>query len=426
MTNRRGSVLLLLSFALLFAALIARSGGLALLALPLLAYLGLGLAYAPEPEGLKLSATRALSLRFAPHGAPVEVKVTVTNQGERPVHVLISDPPPAETMRVEGVNCRWASLGPGETAELSYRLLAPRGRYRWDVLPVEARDPFGLRPARLDLPAPADLLVSPRPLPVGPIALRPRETIHAAGPAPARLAGPGLDFWGTRAYHPGDSLRWLVWRRMAREPGRLFTKEFEKYEIADVGLILDARRIAIDPALFEYSAQAAAGLAESFLRAGNRVSLLVLSDVLVRAFPGYGKAQRQRVLAALAAARVSEGANVTIDTLKYLPVRLFPSRSQLIFISPLAPGDANALRRLRAFGYSLLALSPDPVDFAARAGGPGELALRAARIERELTLRQVRRAGAALVDWKVSQPLDAVLRVALARPLAMDAREVLR
>jgi uncharacterized protein (DUF58 family) len=76
------------------------------------------------------------------------------------------------------------------------------------------------------------------------------------------------------------------------------------------------------------------------------------------------------------------------------------------------------LVRLRARGYQLLVVSPDPVRFEARALGaqPGvDLATRIARLERALLLRRLRRAGIQIVDWQVDRPLDRVVHASLGR-----------
>ena len=94
------------------------------------------------------------------------------------------------------------------------------------------------------------------------IPLNPRLTLPTPGPAPTHLAGSGTDFFGVREYRPGDLLHRLNWRMAARHPGKLFTREYEREEIADIGLILDTCRLAnfdrIDEELLEYSIKAAA------------------------------------------------------------------------------------------------------------------------------------------------------------------------
>jgi len=94
----------------------------------------------------------------------------------------------------------------------------------------------------------------------------------------------------------------------ARHPRQFFTKEFEQEEIAEIGLILDARqstdlRIG-EESLFEHCVGATASLAEMFLHQGHRVSLLVFGEMMLKAFPGYGKTQLQRIMGCLSKAKV--------------------------------------------------------------------------------------------------------------------------
>ena len=78
--------------------------------------------------------------------------------------------------------------------------------------------------------------------------------------------------------------------------------------------------------------------------------MLVLSDRLVRVFPGYGKRQLVRILDQLAGYNLGE--RVTFETLKYLPVRLFPSHSVIVIISSLRTQDFDTIARLWAEGTS--------------------------------------------------------------------------
>ena len=47
--------------------------------------------------------------------------------------------------------------------------------------------------------------------------------------------------------------------------------------------------------------------------------------------------------------------------LALIPTRLFPAHSQVVLVSPLLPDDLNVLIQLRARGYQLMVVSPDPV-----------------------------------------------------------------
>lgn len=257
------------------------------------------------------------------------------------------------------------------------------------------------------------------------------ECVHRS-----RKSGAGGDFLGTRVYVPGDPPRYLNWKAGARWD-MLVTNLFEQERVADVGIILDARLIADiqaqDTSLFEHSIRAAASLSHYFLETGNRVGLLIYGAFLAWTPPGYGQ-QRNKLAVALAQARL--GAHEVFKLFQYLPVRLFPPHSQLIIVSPLLPQDTVAIRHLRAHGYQVMALCPDPVVFE-RPFLPRdaytEAAERLVRLERHILFDRLRRDGVVVVEWDVTTPLWSAIQAELllgsrtrqsANPLAFKAIEV--
>jgi uncharacterized protein (DUF58 family) len=168
--------------------------------------------------------------------------------------------------------------------------------------------------------------------------------------------------------------------------------------------------------LFEYAVYATASLANAFLSDGNRVGLLIYGGFLEWVFPGYGKLQQERILQALS--RAEPGESLVFDNLDYLPTRYFPAHSQIVLISPLFKEDLPILVRLRARGYQLLVISPDPITFEVNALGiqpDTELAAKIARIERVLLIRKARQAGIQIASWHVDKPMDQTLNTSLGR-----------
>jgi uncharacterized protein (DUF58 family) len=241
--------------------------------------------------------------------------------------------------------------------------------------------------------------------------IRPQQTRLFAGPIPARQGGPGVEFHGVRPYQRGDPKRWIHERASARHPDQLFTREFEQERMAEVGLILDERetrqRIGTDPTLFEHSVEACAAFAQAWIAEGHRVGLLLYGRHIERTPPGYGKYQRERILRSLAHAQL--GDHPMFADLDNLPTRLFPTRSQLVLISPLGGDDLPMLRALRARGYALAVVTPDPIRFERRqlnSTQPIRMATQLLRTERRLLLRRLRSLGIHVVDWDVETPLE--------------------
>ncbi|GAB4425421.1 MAG: DUF58 domain-containing protein [Anaerolineae bacterium] len=420
-------LLIALSAALAIAGLAMRSTVLLLPALPLLLYLAAGLWR--QPPAPQLVASRRVSPTRAYAGEPVQVTLTITNRGGPLPELQLADALPPGLTVTEGNTGLLAALSPGQSLTLAYTVTAARGLHRFGAARAVVRDPLGLFEQQAAVDAPGQFLVMPALTRLRRVAIRPPRTGIYAGMIPARQGGPGVEFFGVREYQPGDPLRWLNERAGARHQQRLFVNQFQQERVVDVGLILDARlqsdAVAGGESLFEHSVAATAALADAFLSDGNRVGLFIYGRSLDWTFPGYGKVQRERIMRTLAQAQQGDGS--VFEKLEHLPTRLFPVRSQLVFVSPLLPQDAEMLIWLRARGYRLLVISPDPVTFEAATLPNTEanaLALRLARLERALTLRQLRQAGARVVDWPVDRPFYQVAHAALAFAPAQPVKAV--
>jgi len=418
--NSRALALILVIFGLLLAALLVHQGALAWMALPFLAYLGVGVVQAPARSNIRLRAARSVELRRGQGDTSVDVVVTVENQGAAIDHLSLSEPLQTGARLLTGRLHQAAALLPGEETKLNYTFQTVRGTFTWKEIRAVASDSLGLIETEMKLPAEARVEVTPELRRYRPFPLQAQRTLPSTGSIPARRGGSGTNFWGVREYHPGDPLRRLDWRLTARHPRQFFTKEFEQEAIADVGLIVDARGKTNlrrgEDCLFDHLARATAALSEVFLRQGNRVSMLVWGEPLITVFPGYGKVQLNRILRALA--NSSPASDGSLDDLHFVPVQMFPSHSLIVVLSPLASNDGQLFPRLRAYGYQVLLICPDPFDFAqiALSGDqPTQLATRLARLERQVELAKVARLWIPVIDWRVSQPLSPLVRQALGR-----------
>ena len=414
--NKQSKLLFFILYTLLFGGLAAHKGPLLALALPFMVYLALGLAFAPAKPRLKTE--RILSSDQVTQDAPVSVQLVITNHGGSIENLQVEDILPTGMKIIDGNPKLTTSLKTGKTVALNYTLRGKRGLYHFPGIHITVSDHLGVIQKREDRTFPNRILVLPRAHKFPEIAIRPRNTRVFPGLIPARKGGPGVEFFGVREYRSGDPMRWINDRLRARHFQTLFVNEFEQERAVDVGLILDCR---MDTNLFrgnsdllEYGTQAAATLAETFLSYGNRVGLLVYGGIRTRVQPGYGKLQRERIFQALATARLSD--RVVDKELSNLPTRLFPARSQLVLISSLLYQDLHTLVSLRAHGYQLLVISPDPIEFESKLLGTSKSVTQAAhfaRLERDFLLRQLRRSGARIFEWQVEVPLHQAARYAL-------------
>jgi uncharacterized protein (DUF58 family) len=312
-------------------------------------------------------------------------------------------------------------LASGASYTFAYTVSGPRGAYAFDGLEAHVNDHLAVTRSRVRVEAKGRVFILPPLVPVRNVAIHPRRTRVYAGSIPARAGGTGTEFFGVREYQPGDPPHSINWRSSARYNEALYANEYQQERVADVGIVVDGRaktnEFGHGHSIFEFSVQAAASIADALLNQGNRVGLLLYASFLGWTFPGYGKLQRERILHALANARTGE--SQVFSDIDHIPTKLFPPESQIVIVSPLLEDDLKPLIRLRALGYDVLVISPDPVKFELSylpaSNTDVELAGRVLRIERLMLLQRLQRANIHVIDWDVKEPFDLVVKRRLAR-----------
>ena len=270
---RRKFLLGLIIYALVAAGLALRRGDILILALPFLLYLLSGLFFIPKEIDLQI--TRTLSAERVGPDQPVTVTLMVTNHGASLDEVLLEDDLSTGIQVLEGSPCHLLNLPSGKTTTWNYTISGRRGYYNFSSIQATINDHFSLTTRQVTIPTKGQLLILPPVMRLKRVAIRPRRTRVYAGEIPARIGGLGVEFFGVREYQLGDPSGWINWRASARHREQLFSNEFEQERVADVGIILDGRVrsniLAENWSLFEYSVQAAATLASSFLAQGSAV-----------------------------------------------------------------------------------------------------------------------------------------------------------
>jgi uncharacterized protein (DUF58 family) len=419
--EKRALLLIILAYGLIIAGLVTLRGELLALAVPIVLYLLAG--FLRSREDIQLEIQRDLSCERTAPDLPVQVNLKVYNKGTDLEEVVLEDTIPSDLQVRHGSTRHLVNIPSGKTFSWKYEISGQRGYYVFSNVAVEVRDLFGLIRRKRNFPTPGQLFILPPTMRLRNLAIRPRRTNVYSGTIPARIGGPGVEFFGVREYERGDPPAWINWRVSARYSQKLFSNEFEQERVADVGIVLDGRKrtntLREGHSLFEYSVQAAGALADTFLAQGNRVGILLYGHYLHWTLPGYGKIQRERIMQRLAQAEPGE--SLVFDDLGHIPTKLFPAHSQIVLVSPLAPDDFDVLLQLRALGYQVMVISPDPVAFeiAYLPRHPEVItAGRIVRMERDMLLQRLRHAGLQVLDWDVGKPFDQIAPVTLGRPLA--------
>jgi uncharacterized protein (DUF58 family) len=414
----RPILLSVLVYGLLLAGLISLRGELIAFAIPFMVYLLHGFWTAPEE--LNLQIQRKISHDRISPDAEATVTLTVTNLGADIEELALEEKIFPKLTVHDGDTRHLIRLPKGGSRAFSYVVSGARGSYRFDGTQATSMGLSGLIQREQYFKSNERLFIFPEFRRLKRAAIRPRRTRVYAGAIPARVGGSGIEYFGVREYQFGDSPRTVNWKVSARHAENLYSNEYQQERVADVGIVLDARArtnlFHSNHSLFEYAVTAAAALSDVFLAQGNRVGLLIYGAYLGWTYPDYGKIQRERIMQALAHAEV--GVSSVFAGLEHLSPRMFPPESQIVLVSPLVSDDLEVLIQLRGRGYQVMVVSPDSVKFELGLlpnSKETETAARVVRMERELFLRRLGRAGVQVIGWDVLVPFDQAVGPSLNR-----------
>ncbi|WP_254769107.1 DUF58 domain-containing protein [Salinilacihabitans rarus] len=371
-----------------------------------LTYAAYGHATGPPPTAL--SAERAVDPTGPAPGERVDVRLTVTNDGDVPVpDVRVADAPPAD-LAVEGTPRAAASLAPGESVTVEYAVRARRGEYDFGDATAVVRNVSGSERETERFPladrVECDDLVERLPL-AG-------ETIQHAGRVETDAGGEGIEFHSIRAFQPSDPMSRVDWNRLART-GELTTIEFREERAAAVAVVVDRREataVVRRPGELdarELTRHAAERLATALLDENNRVGVALYGGRGDYLLPRSGRDQTARVERLLAGEWCGsfgrEGwladAHRSVDRF----CRHLADEKQLVFVTPLLDDDpADSARRFRAYGHEVTVVSPAVADDDG-AGGTVE------RLDRARRISSLRDRGVRVVEWAPDEPLHAAV-----------------
>ena len=185
------------------------------------------------------------------------------------------------------------------------------------------------------------------------------------------LHGFNAEFNQYRAYRPGDDLRHLDWKLLARTD-RLYTKQFRETTSLDAIVVVDASR-SMDygaPSKFKYAARLAAALAWLISSQGDAVGLVAHGAEPLLISARRGRAHLRALLARLSKLEPSGAAPIAALTRR--AADLLRKRGAVIVISDFYDDEeasrkemANAVRR----GHDvtmLQTISPAELDLPAK------------------------------------------------------------
>lgn len=251
-------------------------------------------------HGLRL--TREVRFGWAQVGDRLEERFTLTNTGWAPaLWVAVRDHstlPDYHVSRVTGLG------GGSQSRWLTRGRCTRRGLFTLGPSSLESSDPFGIFTVTQHYPASTPVMVAPPVVPLPMIEVSPGGRVGDGRPrpfAPERT----LHSAGSRAYLPGDDLRWVHWPLSAHQ-NSLFVRLFDGAPVGDWWLFLDLdQQVQVGEggaSTEEHGIILAASLADQRLRSGRSVGLALSGTAPVWLPPRPGATQRMAILRALALA----------------------------------------------------------------------------------------------------------------------------
>lgn len=195
------------------------------------------------------------------------------------------------------------SLPPGDAGEVRVPLRAARrGRLDFTGVTIARPDPFGLVNALATLGLPQSLLVLPKRYAMPDLALPGTRKYQPGGVALASSVGDSEEFVALRDYRPGDPVRRIHWKSLARV-GKPVVKEYQDEFFVRHALVLDTFAAHEPSDAFEEAVSVAASVACSIRTQDALLDLLFVGPETYCFTAGRGLGDVDRMLEVLASVR---------------------------------------------------------------------------------------------------------------------------
>ncbi len=343
----------------------------------------------------------------------MEVDLVVENKG-RPVGFLeIYDNLPTEIEVSKGLNHSIIRLRKDELVINKYSLKCRlRGQHQLGNPVLRIYNPSFLFYYEAEVQSKSSLVVLPQIEQMEGVDLSTDFPKMYQGAMPIRRIGTSGEFYGIREYFPGDDFKNINWRVFGRTR-KLMVNQFEREDISDIMLVLDAREITSTGTILRnplnYSCRAVASLVSYFLRARNRVGLITYGESVNVISPDTGERHLYRILTSLAEVqgKGSLGLHTVLGDL-----RNFTPRSPVIVVSTLEndPTSTVALREITARDFKLTVIAPDTLNYDRDSAIISPTVYFTASASLDNKISEARSLGARAMRWNP----DAVLSTSLA------------
>jgi len=344
----------------------------------------------------------------------LSVKFIVKNKGLGIGFVEIYDQLPPQARITKGSNYTLLYMKPWQEVSFEYSLKLPlRGHYHLGPVKMRVKDAFDLFYNEKIEESIHSFSVFPEIEVLEEQIIKSRAPKLLSGAMPLNVIGAGTEFYSLREFVPGDSLRSVNWKALAKK-GKMMVNETVREDVMDVILLLDAREVSAvgggkDTPL-EMSCRAAATYAKQLLDERNNVALMIYGESIERIDLDRGEHHLFKILTALSSATPKGNLKLEIVMKDMLPY--IPSGSPIILFSSLDDDYtiSEAFTSTISRGYTITTISPSSLDFEEKMKRIPAQPLLVARIERDNMISEIRSFGMQVGDWKSDEAVNTALQ----------------
>ena len=344
----------------------------------------------------------------------MSVKFIIKNTGLGIGFVEIYDSLPPQARIIKGSNYTLLYMKPWQEVSFEYSLKLPlRGHYHLGPVKMRVKDAFDLFYSERIEESVHSFSVFPQIEVLEEQVITSRAPKLLSGAMPLNVIGTGTEFYSLREFVPGDSLRSVNWKALAKK-GKMMVNETVREDVMDVILLVDAREVSAvgggrDTPL-EMSCRAAATYAKQLLDERNNVALMVYGDTIDRIDLDRGEHHLFKILTGLSSAKPQGNLKLEIVMKDLLPH--LPSGSPIILFSSLDDDHtiSEAFTSTISRGFTITTISPSSLDFEERMKRIPMEPLLIAKIERDNMISELRSFGLQVGDWKYGDNVNTALQ----------------
>ena len=344
----------------------------------------------------------------------MSVKFIIKNTGLGIGFVEIYDSLPPQARIIKGSNYTLLYMKPWQEISFEYTLKLPlRGHYHLGPVKMRVKDAFDLFYNERLEESIHSFSVFPQVEVLEEQVITSRAPKLLSGAMPLNVIGTGTEFYSLREFVPGDSLRSVNWKALAKK-GKMMVNETVREDVMDVILLVDAREVSAvgggkDTPL-EMACRAAATYAKQLLDERNNVALMVYGDTIDRVDLDRGEHHLFKILTALSSTKPQGNLKLEIVMKDLLPH--LPSGSPIILFSSLDDDHtiAEAFTSTISRGFTITTISPSSLDFEERMKRIPMEPLLIAKIERDNMISELRSFGLQVGDWKYGDNVNTALQ----------------